>query len=340
MQLLKLAGYGMLLVGLSLAHADERQVNSNKPGIADRYPGDRGIDQDPAVVFAENFEQADLKAIESRWDMMRNPEVMSISQDVPNGSSGNRSLLISQQAEKGTGGDLYRRLGDGYEHVFTRMYVKFAQDCDPLHHFGTCLGGNHPATPWPAVRAGEPPKGDKSFWVGIEPFGQSWTWDYYTYWCEMRGSPPRGQTWGNSFVHDESLTVKRAEWICVEWMVKMNRVGDSDGEMALWIDGKPISHLGKGFPRGKWVFDKFFPNQEGEGVRWNFDKGDREHFETKQGGDPFEGFRFRTDKRLNVNFVWLYVYLTKGTRGHTNRIWFDDVVVATEYIGPIASGTN
>jgi hypothetical protein len=33
-----------------------------------------------------------------------------------------------------------------------------------------------------------------------EPFGRNWTWDYYAYWNEMRGSPPRGQTWGNSFV--------------------------------------------------------------------------------------------------------------------------------------------
>jgi hypothetical protein len=73
----------------------------------------------------------------------------------------------------------------------------------------------------------------------------------------MRGSPPRGQTWGNSFVRDDSLKVQKGKWTCVEVMVKMNDVGDSNGEMALWLDGKPISHLGKGFPKGKWVFDKF-----------------------------------------------------------------------------------
>ena len=51
-------------------------------------------------------------------------------------------------------------------------------------------------------------------------------------------------------------------------------------------------------------------------------------------GAPFEGFNWRTDPKLNVNFVWLYAY-TQKPAGHRIRVWFDDVVVATEYIGPI-----
>ncbi len=218
-----------------------------------------------------------------------------------------------------------------------RMYVRFANDCEPIHHFGTCVGGNHPATRWPSVRAGQPTDGAKSFWVGIEPFGKSWRWDYYTYWCDMRGSPPRGQTWGNSFVHNDELKVQRGEWTCIEVMVRMNDVGITNGELALWIDGYPVSHLGQGFPRGKWVFDKFLPGEEGDGVRWNHSKGDRESFATAPGGDPFEGFRFRTSEQLNINFLWLYTYITTGTRGHANRVWYDDVVVATDYIGPLHS---
>jgi hypothetical protein len=288
-------------------------------------------------VFAENFEQPSLSAISQRWETVRNVEVMSLTSDVPAESSGKQSLLISQLAEKGTGGDLYRRLDDGYDKLFTRMYVKFAADCQSVHHFGTCVGGNNPSTRWPSVRAGQPTKGDRSFWVGIEPHGRDWRWDYYTYWCEMRGSPPRGQTWGNSFIRDDTLKVRRDEWTCIEVMVRLNDVGDTNGEMALWIDGNQVSHLGPGFPRGKWVFDKFHPGQEGDGVRWNQEKGDREYFSTARGGDPFEGFRFRTVEPLKINFLWLYLYITKGTEGHANRVWYDDVVVATEYIGPLQS---
>ncbi|MCA9085848.1 MAG: exo-alpha-sialidase [Planctomycetaceae bacterium] len=327
---------------LQVADSDRKaenrtDLNSPKTGIAAEYPGDRGIHNDRRVIFAENFEASDIDAIAKRWDTVRDREIMTLSNEVPDGSSGRQSLLMTQLAEKGTGGDLYRVLGDGHDQLFTRMYVRFADDCEPIHHFGTCVGGNHPATPWPSVKAGQPTDGDRSFWIGIEPFGAKWQWDYYAYWCEMRGSPPRGQTWGNSFIHNDELRVRRGKWTCIEVMVRMNDVGDTNGELALWIDGQQVSHLGKGFPSGKWTFDKFQPGRDGEGVRWNSEKGDREYFTTAAGGDPFEGFRFRTSPPLNINYLWLYTYITKGTIGHANRVWFDDVVVATEYIGPLSS---
>ena len=335
MHLLKLRHAFTLIAWLICVELVAQQAAEPNSAISDDYVGDLGIERDPRVIFVENFEERDFGSIAKRWETVRHPKVMSLVGDVPDGSAGKQSLLMTQRAENGTGGDLYRRLGKGYEKLHTRMYVKFANDCEPIHHFGTCVGGNNPATPWPTVRAGEPPLGDKSFWVGIEPFGKSWQWDYYTYWCKMRGSPPRGQTWGNSFVHDDQLAVQRGKWTCIEVMVKMNKVGDSDGEMALWIDGKKVSHLGKGFPRGKWIFDKFQPGRQGQGVFWNHAKQEREYFTTAPGGDPFEGFEFRTTEKLNANFLWLYVYITRGTRGHANRVWFDDVVVATEYIGPL-----
>ena len=325
----------MALCGLLAFPAFGQDSIREIKGLAEKFPGDVGIEDHPAVIFVENFEETDLEAIADRWETVRHQEIMSLSDDIPPASDGKQSMLFSQRVERGTGADLYRRLDDGYEKVSARMYVKFAEDCESVHHFGTCLGGNNPSTAWPSVRAGQPTDGKKSFWVGIEPFGKNWTWDYYTYWCEMRGSPPRGQTWGNKFIQDESLKVSRGKWTCIEMMVQMNDLGDSNGELALWIDGRPVSHLGKGFPKGKWIFDKFNPGEEGQSVRWNHEKGDREYFETASCGDPFDGFRFRTTQELNVNFVWLYLYLTKGTHGHVNRVWFDDVVVATEYIGPI-----
>ena len=304
-------------------------------GIATKYPGDEGIASDARVIFTEDFEVKSIDDLKERWDMVRDPEAMSLAEETPEGSTGTRSMLIAQLAENGTGADLYRRLPPGHERLYTRMYVKFAEDCEPVHHFGTCVGGNNPSTPWPSVRAGQPTQGEKSFWVGIEPFGEAWRWDYYAYWCEMRGSPPRGQTWGNSFIQERAPKVTKGQWQCIEVMVLMNDVGKSNGQLALWVDGVLVSHLGEGFPQGLWTFDKFEPGKGGPGVRWNRETNQREYFETAAGGDPFEGFRFRTVEELQTNFLWIYLYLTKGTAGHANRVWFDDVVVATEYIGPI-----
>jgi hypothetical protein len=306
-------------------------------GIATKYPGDAGIERDPRVVFVEDFEEDSLETLWKRWETVSDRAGQSYSDDVPPGSKGKHSLIM--QREKGSGAQLYRRLknkdsGWGYDRIFARYYVKFDPDCGEIHHFGPCLGGSNPATSWPSVKAGQPTDGAKSFWVGIEPFGKSWVWDYYAYWCEMRGSPPRGQTWGNSFIGDPNLKVAKGRWVCVEQMVQMNQPGDTDGEQALWIDGRLVSHLGKGFPKGLWTYDKFTPGKSGEGIRWDKEKDGPERFTVPEGGTPFEGFRWRTVPELNVNYVWLYIY-TQKPEGHRIKVWYDHVVVATDYIGPI-----
>jgi predicted amidohydrolase len=305
------------------------------PGLAAKYPGDVGIARDPKVVFVEDFEHPSLDVLKKRWESVSHPEILSLSGDRPPTSGGKHSLLVSHVGGKGSGCHLYRRLPPGYDRLFVRFYVKFDSGCAPIHHFFH-VGGYLPATPYPQGGAGSRPRGDERFSVGIEPFGNSWVWDYYAYWMEMRGSPPRGQTWGNNFLGKSKPKVARDTWVCVEAMIQMNDIGDSNGELALWIDGKRVSHLGKGFPRGKWIFDKFLPGEGDESIRWDDGKGERVHFKVPVGGQPFEGFRWRKDERLKLNFLWLLVYITQAPKDHLSKIWFDDVVVAKEYIGPQA----
>ena len=219
-------------------------------GLAAKYRGDVGIEKDPDVVFVEDFEEASLDQMRARWEDVSNPQLMSLSNDVPPGSGGKHSLLMTHVGGQGSGGHLYRRLGQGYDELYVRFNVKFDPDCGPIHHFFH-VGGYNPATAYPQGGAGNRPSGDERFSVGVEPFGDSWVWDYYAYWMEMRGSPPRGQTWGNSFIRNPQLKAERGKWTTAELMLKMNDVGDTNGEMALWIDGRRVSHLGKGFPKGK-----------------------------------------------------------------------------------------
>ena len=42
-------------------------------GIAAKYPGDVGIENDPAVVFTENFENTFVSGLSQRWDDILNP---------------------------------------------------------------------------------------------------------------------------------------------------------------------------------------------------------------------------------------------------------------------------
>lgn len=184
--------------------------------------------------------------------------------------------------------------------------LNFDFECVDIHYF-FYIGGYNPSTPWPQGGAGEKPKGDDRFTIGIELYGNSWRWDYYVYWMNMKGSPPGGKTWGNSFINNPSLKVEKNKWICVEVMIKMNKlVSEHNGELTLWIDGKLVSYVSKGSPKGKWVYDKFMPGQGGRSIGWNYDKKGPEYFEIPESGLPFEGFRWRKDENLKLNFFGFF----------------------------------
>jgi hypothetical protein len=152
--------------------------------------------------------------------------------------------------------------------------------------------------------------------IGAEPANAALRFDLYTYWMGMRASPT-GEFWGNTFIQDPSLVVKTDRWMCVEVMVKMNDpVSASNGEMALWIDGIQIVRLRPGAPRGRWSSNMFFPDSA---------------------GSPFEGFRWRSADLLNLNSIWLLNYSDGNPQGLVGKVWFDHVVVAKKYIGPLST---
>jgi hypothetical protein len=317
-------------------------------GLAAKYPGDAGIENDPDVVFTESF-SGSVEDICGRWDQAAGQPIMSISPEVPPGSRRKQSLLLTRVAG-GTagyqdGGNFYRRLrndkgGYGYDQLFFRFYMKFNQEHAPIHHYGAGLIGYNPPSRWPLGGAGLRPKGDQSFITQVEP-GDFKSWYFYTYWQEMGGSPPAGQTWGNTFEADvPARPVERERWICLELMVKMNDVGDSNGEQAYWLDGKlsrkgdaVTSYQGKGFPSsGTWYYDRFAPGVAKEGIAWNYaqKKG-----EAAPGGKPFPGFTWRSSPDLTINAVWLYRYMSKPETG-TSKVWWSNLVVARKYIGPLS----
>ena len=310
-----------------LSAAQQSPLPEGGSGLAAKYPGDAGIAKDDSVVFVENFEQRSLDSMWKRWDVADNRGDMTFSRDVPPGSGGRQSLIMERR--EGSGGHLYRRLenergGYGHELLFARFYVKFAAGCGELHHFGTNLGGYNPPTPWAQGGAGRLPDGGERFTVGLEPNGGDWGWDFYSYWQGMHVHGD-GRYWGTPFLTGgEKPKIEFDRWICVEMMVKMNSPVDAaNGEMAFWVDGKLfsrdgqiVSHIGPGFPKGRWT-----------GGWWRPDP---------QSPDAFEGFAWRNTEELAINYLWVYTYSSKPA-GHWTKVWFDDIVVAKEYIGPLTS---
>jgi hypothetical protein len=296
-------------------------------GLAAKYPGDAAIAKDPAVIFADDFEAGTVEEIGRRWGEASNKggRVLALADDVPVPGAGRRSLKVTADPAENTGGHLYTKLPRAVETAFVRFYVKFPDPANYIHHF-VHVGGYNPPTAWPQGGAGSRPRGDDRFTVGVEPFGRNGQipapghWNLYTYWHEMKASAG-GRYWGNGIAPAKPQPAQAGKWQCVELMVKLNTPGRRDGELALWLDGEPVMHVRRGTPRGPWTGMGFEVREEG--------------------GEPFEGFDFRTTADLKVNFLWLLHYVTPENNRRNkaadgpNPVWFDHVVVATDYIGPV-----
>jgi hypothetical protein len=301
---------GGMLAACALAVLTSNAVAAVEYGLAARYPHDAGIESDAGVIFTENFEESSVSELVSRWEDVLRQDRMSFTADTPAASGGSQSASFAGSAH------LYRRLLPGYDRLYVRFYAKFDTSCTQVHHF-VWMGGHNPSTSYPWPRAGLQPVGDERWSTGIEPIGTNWAWDFYTYWMHMRPDG-RGDYWGNLFSGQPSpYPAAKGEWISVEFMVKMNSpMGSSNGEQAFWINGERKAHLGPGFPNGHWRGGIFTPDPN---------------------GTPFEGFQWRIVEALNINYLWLEHYVDTDP---SCRVWFDDLVVATQYIGPMVAGSS
>ena len=315
-------------------------------GLSAAYPGDVGIANSPAVVLSEDFTGDGVEALKGKWSTVetRNGRPLFLDTDAPLESAAKRSLRIVATRGENEGGFIYKALRPGYDQLYLRFYVKFARD-DGFHSHFAYLRGSVDPQPWPMGGAGVRPT--DSWAVGVEPSmvsNQTWPfpefdppgiWHFYNYWPEMRSWENVDGTgtsfYGNTFEPRQPLFAPKDKWVCVEIMVKMNSSPETaDGEQALWIDGKVVIHAGPGTPVGHWV-RQFFINDEA--------------------GKPFEGFRWRKDMRAQINQVGIESYVSDSCFAATAKyagahpglqintkastVWFANVVLAKEYIGPI-----
>jgi predicted amidohydrolase len=290
-----------------LANLDPASLKSETfpAGLAAKYPGDAGIANDPDVLFADNFESGDMK----KWDQQRG-RVMMV-EDKPN--SGRWCVQMPMERGKNHGGDAIKWFMPGADTVYARLYVKFSSDYQYNHHF-VWLGGNQRTNKWSAFgKAGLKPDGTY-YSTGMEPW---FAWgknpppgevNLYTYYLDMEPDRKMDKYWGNGFFPPGPGKGTDAgkgrvipllnQWQCWEFMIQANSAPDkADGKQAMWVDGKLVAE--------------------------------------------FTGIRWRNDLDLKVNCFWLEHYgydegdPTKQYWKDSQSVWFDDVVVARSYIGPI-----
>ena len=292
---------GLVVIGSATA-AQEKLPEG--PGLAAKYPADAGIAKDPAVFFADDFESGDLK----RWDDKSG--TIAVTDEKPNG--GTKCVAAPMEKGKNTGGEAKKWFMPGGERVFARVYVKFSEDYQYNHHF-LWMSANPRSNKWKSFgKAGLKPDGTY-FSSGMEPW---FAWgknpspgelNFYSYFMDMEVDKKMNKYWGNSFfppgpgrgkAADEKTRVipKLGVWQCWEFMLEANAPDKADGRQAMWLDGKLVG--------------------------------------------AFEGIRWRKEADLKINCFWLEHYgydpgdPTKQYHKERQTVWFDDVVIAKEYVGP------
>lgn len=272
-------------------------------GLSKRHRNDQEIAKDPAVLFADDFESADLK----KWDDKSG--TIAVTQDQPN--SGKQCVVAPMEKGKNTGGEAKKWFMPGAERVFARVYVKFSEDYQYPHHF-LWMSANPRSNKWKSFgKAGLRPDGSY-FSSGMEcwfawgknpPPGEL---GFYSYYMDMEIDPKMNKYWGNGFfppgpgkgkaASEQRVVPKLNQWQCWEFMLEANTPDKADGAQAMWLDGKLVGH--------------------------------------------FTGIRWRSDADLKINCFWLEHYgydssdPTRQYHKQKQTVWFDDVVIATQYIGP------
>jgi hypothetical protein len=303
----------LLILSLFISFADYEQVHS----LAEVYPGDVGIETDQDVLFIEKFNTG-MDNILSRYTDIKNGEGMSLdNKDLPPGAKNVNAMVMTNKGGENDGGHLFKKFDKGFdEPIYVRYYVKYPSSSDGyIHHESVWVGGYNPSTNYPNPRAGTCGLGDQRLGIAYEPVNAPHM-DTYVYWGDMKNGA-RGKCYGNDFVNGSPTAqqLKWDEWMCVELMIKLNNpVTAYNGELKVWQDGKLVGHWGPGFPCGYWDADSWINDPAHAG---------------------FEGFRWRTDPKLNINHIWIEFYDDTTPAGDSHHIKFSNLVIARKYIGPI-----
>ncbi len=320
---------------------------AGSPGdaLSDRHPDDEGLDDEPTVLFHDDFEGG--------WGKWSSPtqdtQTLHLEEDPEMAHAGAgylRSTVTADDLEaetyisSSTRADLPERVNQ----LYLRYHVRFVGLAPNPHHWVRVAAGTEDFSS--SGLANTVPPGDQGYWFDFDANADD-AFNFYVYWYKMRSgrcndgtavpgcAGDQGSTYhyGNIFRPPEQEAFPRDEWFCVELMAKGNTVGDSDGELAFFINNRLVGEYQPGTPEGTWLRDSFHTG----GCS----------FSACTPPEPFEGFDFRSDSDVLLKQVFLDAYYELGSftnkkaeleeRGLTvldvQTILYDDVVVATERIG-------
>jgi len=213
-------------------------------GIAAKYPGDLGIEEDPAVVFADGFEDIEDDTMSSSFEKQKGKKwdnawgTVRITQEPENVHSGGKAVEITHGQPRSRGAD--KRFENGFDALFLRYHMKYAKGFPGCHHTGMAILGAAPGVTI-GSSTGERPDGRNHFTALVDTM-PTWTgssshppgyMDIYCYHMDQGRKWgdiffPTGEVYppendgllGEHFVPRPNVNAERDRWYCYELMVQ------------------------------------------------------------------------------------------------------------------------
>jgi hypothetical protein len=283
-------------------------------GIAAKYPGDVGIESDSSVIFADDFESYGAVAdLWQRWDNVHQVSQTRLAIEAQNVHAGKQALefTLPQQSTELSNG-LQKVLTSELDAMYLRFYSKFAGSFDIAgsSHNGGGMSAHYFANGQPTP--GVPADGTNKFLVEFEAWrGQASTQspgelNLYVYHPEQRSQ------WGDHFfptgvvLPNSSLPFDFG----AEFEPRPNVIPELD----------------------RWYCYELYVKANTPGQR---DGRISIWLDGQLIGD-FPNLRFRDVASLTLDRFNLSFHAGSNPAGETKK-WYDNVVAATAYIGPMAA---
>lgn len=298
---------------LVAAHASAQPLPEGDVGIAAAHPNDVGISQDSRVVFSDDFEAISgtrLTSSNSRWDNIYG--TVGITRTAGNVHAGSSAVEIALTTANAFGG--WRDFGTaGFDTLFVRYYLKYHPSYPGVHHQGMTIFAGAPGVTT-GSSTGVKPNGTNHFTVGLDNLNPRFSWP-----------PPGNTTPGNLYLYTYHMD-------------QSGNYGDTFLPSGDYFQGQPAL-FGPTFvsrprvipPRGQWICFELMVKANTPGQR----DGRLAFWIDGRLAADFPNLRFRTTNSLKPNFVVLAPYSSEVLPNQV--LWYDDVVAATSYIGPMVT---
>lgn len=201
-----------------------------------------------------------------------------------------------------------------YDELYFRVWVRFAEDHRYVHHFLN-IGGSQPDDFWYHGTAGCLPNGALHMGTTVDFSENTHESFFYTYTPDMGCDTNCG-----NYTDVASF--------CAECTSKGLPTCDAQ-EQCCWGNMYRPTETHK-FELGEW----FCFEMTMKANTPNENDGTMAYWVNEQLIHQENGMKWRTSPTLALNRVRMQHYITESDAdGHSNRVWFDDVVVSTKPIG-------